>query len=354
MHIAQTRFVNFRNISQTSVEWDRGLNLLSGQNGSGKTNILESLHILTGWGPFAGAKIYDTVRWKCENARLAAASEGERSTVVEASIASRASLRIDGKTCRWGDLRSNVQSLAFLPSDIALIEGSPATRRRFLDVLCALYFPLYARKIADYRKITAHRRYLLSLGHPVTVTQATMSDLAVWVWKCRSAVVEELKKCVLEWEDLLPRPLEMELKRGGSCGIEDLAEDFERSCAIHESRERAACTPLVGPHRDELLLTCEGRPASGSLSRGQRRRTALALILAAGRAVESRYRSSPVLLFDEVTSELDERGRSILLECFGRTDWQIFAATAEVFPRDFKGTTWRISAGEIEKIEKNG
>ncbi len=350
MHIAQTRFVNFRNISQISVEWDKGLNLLSGPNGSGKTNILESLHILTGWGPFAGAKIYDTVKWNYETARLAAGTEGEHSTVVEASIVSRASLRIDGKICRWGDLRNNVQSLAFLPSDIALIEGSPAVRRRFLDVLCALYFPLYARKIADYRKILAHRRYLLSLGHPVTVTQATMADLAVWVWKCRLSVVEELKKCLNEWENLLPRPLEIELKRGGSCGSDDLSEDFERSCVIHESHERAACTPLVGPHRDELFLTCDGRPASGSLSRGQRRRIALALTLAAGRAVEKRYRSTPVLLFDEVTSELDEHGRLILLECFERTGWQIFAATAESFPRDFKGTTWKISSGNVEKI----
>ncbi len=354
MHIAQTRFVNFRNISQTSVEWNKGLNLLSGQNGAGKTNVLESLHILTGWGPFAGGKIFDTVRWNCESARLAAQAEGERSTVVEASLASRASLRIDGKICRWGDLRSNVQSLAFLPSDIALIEGSPAVRRRFLDILCALYFPLYARKIADYRKIIAHRRYLLSVGHPVTVTQETMADLAVWVWKCRIAVVEELKKCLNEWDELLPRPLETELRRGGSCGIEDLAEDFGRSCEIHEVRERAACTPLVGPHRDELLLTCEGRQASGSLSRGQRRRTALALILAAGRAVEIRYRSSPVLLFDEVTSELDDRGRELLIECFERCGWQIFAATAENFPRNFKGTTWKITAGNLEKIDETG
>ncbi len=354
MHIAQMRFVNFRNISQISVEWDSGLNLLSGENGAGKTNVLESLHILTGWGPFGGAKIYDTVKWNCETARLAAQAEGERSTVVEATISSRASLRIDGKISRWGDLRNNVQSLAFLPHDIALIEGSPAVRRRFLDVLCALYYPLYARKISDYRKIVAHRRYLLSLGHPVTVTQATMAELAVWVWKCRLEVVEKLKKCLKEWENLLPSPLEIELKRGGSCGSEDLLEDFQRSCTFCEARERASCTPLVGPHRDELLLTCEGKSAAGSLSRGQRRRTALALTLAAGRAVQIRYRSSPVLLFDEVTSELDGRGRDILLECFERTGWQIFAATAENFPRDFKGTTWKVSSGSLEKIDENG
>ncbi len=354
MRIALSRFRNFRNLENAVVRWNPGLNVLVGANGAGKTNALEALHVLTGWGAFGGSRLAEVVKWNSEGgALLAAQAEGERSAVVEAAIVARASLRLDGKLCRWGDLRSCVQSLAFLPSDMALIEGSPAVRRRFLDVLCALYFPLYAYRLGEYKKILRTRRYLLSRGHSVRVTQETMAGLAVWIWECRLRVVEALRQCLEKWGLLLPRPVELRLKRGGAGTADDLVEDFRRSCAALEARERAAGTPLVGPHRDELLLTCDERPAAASLSRGQRRRTALALIMAAASAVEGRYRSSPVLLFDEVTSELDAEGRAVLMECFCHSGWQIFAATAEPPLPRFKGALWRISDGRVEKSEEN-
>ena len=323
MRIAQTRIRNFRNLENALCEWHPGLNVLSGPNGAGKTNVLEALHVITGWGAFSGSRCSDTVRWNSEGgASLAAQAEGERSALIEAHIVARASLRVDGKACRWGDLRSCVQSLAFLPADMALIEGSPAVRRRFLDVLCALVFPLYE----------------------------TMAALAVWIWECRTEVTSALEKCLEKWNDLLPRPVALELKRGGAGNADDLLEDFHRSCAILAERERASGTPLVGPHRDDLLLSCESRTAAEVLSRGQRRRAALSLIMAAASAVQERYRAAPVLLLDEVTSELDASGRDILMNCLGRSGWQVFAATAESPLPQFDGAAWKLDAGKIERI----
>ena len=192
--------------------------------------------------------------------------------------------------------------MAFLPADMALIEGSPAVRRRFLDVLCALVFPLYAWKLSEYRRIAQHRRYLLSRGRDPHVTQSTMSTLAVWIWECRAEVIGSLKNCLEKWNDLLPRPLTLRLKRGGAGNVEDLAEDFDRSCALLAEKERFSGTPLVGPHRDDLIMSCDDRLAPEILSRGQRRRAAMSLIMAAASAVQERYRAAPVLLLDEVTS----------------------------------------------------
>ena len=351
MRIAQTRIRNFRNLENALCEWHPGLNVLSGPNGAGKTNVLEALHIITGWGAFSPSRCSDTVRWNSEGgASLAAQAEGERSALIEAHIVARASLRVDGKACRWGDLRSCVQSLAFLPADMALIEGSPAVRRRFLDVLCALVFPLYAFKLSEYRRITQHRRYLLSQGHSPRITQETMAALAVWIWECRTEVTSALEKCLEKWNDLLPRPVALELKRGGAGNADGLLEDFHRSCAILAERERASGTPLVGPHRDDLLLSCESRTAAEVLSRGQRRRAALSLIMAAASSVQERYRAAPVLLLDEVTSELDASGRDILMNCLGRSGWQVFAATAESPLPQFDGAAWKLDAGKIERI----
>jgi len=353
MRIAQTRFRNFRNLENALISWGPGLNVLSGANGAGKTNVLEALHILTGWGAFSGSKCSDAVKWGSSGgAALAAQAEGERSALIEVSIVSRASLRIDGHVCRWGDLRSCVQSLAFLPADMALIEGSPVVRRRFLDVLCALMYPLYAYKLSEYRKIVQHRRYLLGLGHSTRVTQETMAALAVWLWECRLEVTEAIRAHLQRWNELLPRPVTLELKRGGAGMVDDLAADFDQSCQLLAERERAAGTPLVGPHRDDLLLNCEERRAADVLSRGQRRRTALALIMAAASAVEARYRSKPVLLLDEVTSELDGTGRDVLISCLEQSGWQVFAATAETPLLNIDGTRWKIDAGRIEQISE--
>jgi len=352
MRIAQTRFRNFRNLENSLIAWGAGLNLLTGVNGAGKTNVLEALHIFTGWGAFGGSKCADTVKWDSEGgASLAAQATGEREVIIEAAITTRASLRLDGKSCRWGDLRSCVPSLTFLPSDMALIEGAPSVRRRFLDLLCALYFPLYAYKLSEYRKIMQHRRYLLSLGHSTRVTEETMANLSVWLWECRLEVIAALRIHLEKWRDLLPRAIDLSLKRGGGGNVNDLLEDFHCSCAILAERERASRLPLVGPHRDDLLLGCEGRAAPEVLSRGQRRRAALALVMAAASAVERRNRTSPVLLFDEVASELDDDGRTVLVECLQRSGWQVFAATAETTLPQPQGERWLVSAGKIQRLD---
>ena len=350
MRLAQTRFRNFRNLEKALIQWGPGMNVLSGPNGAGKSNVLEALHVITGWGAFSGSKCADTVQWGSQGgAFLAARAEGEKEAVIEAAILRRASLRLDGKVCRWGDLRNCVPALTFLPSDTALVEGSPSVRRRFLDVLCALHFPLYAYRLSEYRKICSHRRCLLSQGKPVTVTHETMAHLAAWLWKCRTGVLASLTAQLDRWKDLLPLPIALDLKRGGAGNVEDPLEDFYRSSDLLGARERAARTPLTGPHRDDLELTCGGRPAAAAFSRGQRRRTALALIMAAASTVEARFQARPVLIFDEIAAELDSPGRALLFDALGQSGWQVFAATAEESLPPFQGVRWRLDHGRIEE-----
>lgn len=352
MRIVQTRVRGFRSLENALCEWHPGVNLLCGPNGAGKTNMLEALHVLTGWGPFSG-KLRDTVRWGGDRAKIAASVDGERTATIEADIVARASLRLDGAACRWGDLRGCVQSLAFLPSDMALIEGSPAVRRRFLDVLCALVFPAYAYGLSEYRRVVMHRRSLLARGHSPGVTQETMASLAAWIWERRGEALAALAGNIGRWSVLRPRPLELTLKRGGAGNADDAREDFDISCEMSAARERAAATPLVGPHRDDLIVSCEGRLAAEALSRGQRRRSALALVMAAASALEDRFRQAPVLLLDEVTSELDADGRAALSHCLTKSGWQVFAATAEPTMTAFDGQIWRLDAGKIAPFERN-
>ncbi len=352
MRVAETRTVNFRNLQSQRIQWDPGLNLLTGPNGSGKTNCLEALHLLCGWGPFGGSHSRDLINWEAASAFLAARVLGEEDCLLEISLGARASLKADGSRSNWSSFRARIPALTFLPGDLALIEGSPAVRRRFLDVVSALIFPLYARRLADYRRIVRHRRFLLARGQDGTVALRATEDLACWIWSCRLEILRGLREGLDRWRALWPSKMALELRRGGSVGGEDLREDFRRSCASLAPRERAARTPLVGPHRDDLVLTSQGRSAAAVFSRGQRRRAALALVMAAASLAEVRLRRRPVLLLDEVAAELDGPGRRLLTDCLAKSRWQVFAASAEGAP-DWPGSIWNLSEGQIGPFKIN-
>ncbi len=350
MAVAETRTLNFRNLRSARIQWDPGLNLLIGPNGSGKTNCLESLHLLCGWGPFGGNRPRDLVTWGASGALLAARIQDPGEVLLEVSLGARTALKADGVRSSWSAFRAQSPALAFLPGHLALIEGSPSVRRRFLDVVSALIFPLYARRLADYRRILRHRRYLLLRGRDGAAALRASQDLACWIWSCRLEIVQGLREGLERWKALEPSPMALELVRGGSTGIEDLGEDFRRSCALLASREQGARTPLVGPHRDELALTSQSRRASAAFSRGQRRRAALALVMAAAWLVEQRLRRSPVLLLDEVTAELDGSGRKVLTECLVQSRWQVFAATTEGGAMDWPGSVWSLQSGALTAL----
>jgi DNA replication and repair protein RecF len=123
--------------------------------------------------------------------------------------------------------------------------------------------------------------------------------------------------------------MELVFARGGGGQEQEPFEDFKSSLITKRNRERELRTPLVGPQRDDVKLLCGGMDAVIFLSRGQSRRAAAALILAAAHVVERKVGRKPILIFDEITSELDEEGRHFLIEALQGTDCQVFAATAD-------------------------
>ena len=118
-------------------------------------------------------------------------------------------------------------------------------------------------------------------------------------------------------------------KRGGAGFGGDGADDYARALVVNGERERAMRFPVVGPHRDDIIITSQSRPASSALSRGLRRRTAMALMLAASESVRRKLGREPVLLLDEVAAELDPAGKEQLFSTLHARGGQLFAATAE-------------------------
>ncbi|MDR1377887.1 MAG: DNA replication and repair protein RecF [Synergistaceae bacterium] len=363
MEFLETAWKSFRNLKPRRQQWRSGLNVLLGPNGSGKTNLLESFNVLAGWGVFAvaGNRTSSLVTWGEERAFLMGCTAGERELEVEAQMGTRMSLRVAKERATYSELRSLLPSLSFLPRDIDLLDGSPSVRRLFLDKLCALCSPLYARRLSEYKQLVRHRTTLLRQNRVKTdVFRATvfpMSRLGGWIRETRRGAVRLLSEALKngttsEIAGLLPFQVEMALElrgttEGNGSGLESAVADMAAALEANSEREQHAGMVLVGPHRDDLNFFCLERPAALVLSRGQKRRVVVGLILAAGRLVESRLRLKPILLLDDVAAELDAEGRALMGCAFAGTGWQVFATGVEDHFQVPGSALWRVQEGVI-------
>lgn len=348
MNITMTQWEGFRNLKPRRQEWTEGLHLLLGPNGSGKTNILEALHVMTGWGSLRGERVPDLRDWRGSERGtfLTGRFQGEEEIEIHVGIGSRIVMKKGNGAIRASHLRPLVPSLIFLPGDLSMIEGSPSVRRRLLDRLCALLFPVYALRLHEYGRALRQRNASLKYGKNMAGTARVMAPLAEWIWACRLAAADLIGNGLAETGSLLPEGVSVELKRG-SLGLEDLHDDFWESLKASEKEERGSGVCAVGPHRDDLEIRCGERDVARCFSRGYRRRIAVALLLSSGRAVERKMRKKPILLLDEVTAELDHEGRERLICALLETGWQVFATTAEACTPDWPGMTWNVCNGNV-------
>ncbi|HUM44532.1 MAG TPA: AAA family ATPase, partial [Fervidobacterium sp.] len=156
--------------------------MIVGPNASGKTNILEALSMLCGWGQARRTKLKDLINWYVYGeAKLYSKFSGEEEISVLIKIGEKRSIKISGKQGNASILRVHVPSLSFWCDDVHLIEGPPAVRRNFLNKLCAVLVPLYARKLYDYKKLLRHRNYCLRKGQPDGLIIKAMAPLAAWL-----------------------------------------------------------------------------------------------------------------------------------------------------------------------------
>ncbi|MDO5562147.1 MAG: DNA replication and repair protein RecF [Synergistaceae bacterium] len=353
MGFQSVRFGNFRNLESREMSWSPGLNLLTGVNGSGKTNILEGINIISGWGPLErGTKTVSLPTWKSGSADvwLTGKLDTEYAEIIKVKVSGRFIIKIDEKTISATDLRWKVPVLTFLPNDMAILEDSASYRRRLLDMLLALLVPPYAMRLHDYRRGVRQKAFLLKNVSPTDIIDRVLLPLAAWIWKMREEAVQLLSEC-LNGSGLLPAKVSLSLKRGGAGCFYDYNDDYRRSVSMNRERELAVKMPMVGPHRDDMLIMCEEKLAAEALSRGFRRRVAIALMLAAADGVKRKLGRDPVLLLDEVTAELDAEGREMLFRSLLERETQVFAATAEENGNIFPGAVYKVSEGSVTQVK---
>jgi DNA replication and repair protein RecF len=383
MHVTHLTLRDFRNYDRLELKLDSGITLFYGPNAAGKTSILESLfYLATTKSPRAGAD-RELVRWDAQGdigvppfARLLCEvrrKDGQvrLEVVVQRRIdddgqligASVKTVRVDRKAVRALDLVGHLRVVLFTPADLDLVTGEPAERRRYLDVTLSQLDGRYIRTLSHYNKVREQRNSLLrSWREGRRSARAAADELAFWdqqitmagayVLRERLHAVDELNKLIAPIFRQItagPHPLIITYQ-GTVVGFDDSTNERAIEQAflqqLHRIRddEIGRGQTLIGPHRDDLLFTMNGVNIGIYGSRGQQRAATLALKLGEAELMHARSGDTPVLLLDDLLSELDAERRVHLLKVITRPNQQTLVTATGMgeFDTDFLANARKI------------
>lgn len=318
LHLRRLWLTDFRSYTSADVTFPAGTTAIVGRNGQGKTNLLEAIAHLSGTS-LRGATTETMVRAGAERAIVRAeATRGARELLVEAELAARGRGRMQlnrQAVKRRRDLLDAVTVTVFSPDDLVLVKGGPGERRTWLDEAVLGLDPHADGTKADIDKILKQRNALLK-GVKGRLDESAALTLDVWddrftragedMARRRQDALELLTpQIATAYRDLAGRELPVGATYEAAWAGDGLAAAL---VAARDQDLRRGIT-TVGPHRDEVAFTLDGLPARTHASQGEQRSLALALRLAVHRTITSVRGVSPILLLDDVLSELDE-GRS--------------------------------------------
>ena len=378
MQLTALSLANFRNIPSLEMRPSPGLSVFTGENAQGKSNLLEAIYLLAISKSYRAPVERDLILWE-------AARKGEYAMVsgtvdrqegaVELRVglvcdpgppegAVRKQVRINGVASRTSDLVGLLNAVLFSADDIDLVFGSPSVRRRYLDVMLAQESRLYVRTLQRYQRVLAQRNSLLrslregrAREQELSFWDESLCDEGVGILEARHHALARVTTLAQELFGRLMGPgqrLDMTyagtVPGGGEITTEGFKQAMAQALERHHAQERAMAQTVVGPHRDDLHLAVEGVEMGRHASRGQARLAALALRLAEGAFLAERRGEPPVLLLDDVLSELDERRRSLVLEEVGRYP-QVWITTADqdLLPAAAMASAhhYRVEAGRV-------
>jgi DNA replication and repair protein RecF len=390
MRLTHLTLTNFRNFARAELDLPPGISVFWGENAQGKTNLLEAIYLLATTRSPRAASDAELVRWDAVEDGLGVmrvagralrgraelhvevtvmAREAESSPLGEAAAHAAKRLRVNGLPRRASEVIGHILAVLFTAQDIDLLTGSPAGRRRYLDITVAQVDHAYLRALQRYQRVMQQRNVLL---RRIGEGRARPEQLLPWneelvvqgttITLARAAAVAELDRQARDVyaalsagrEELTVRYApQLAEECGGSLPTtpEALRNRFREALQRRQGREIAAGVSLVGPHRDDLRFAIGGRPAGSFGSRAQQRTAALALRLAEARFLRDRAGETPVLLLDDILSELDERRRAAVLHTLTDAE-QAFITTAEIdrFSPDFlrQAAVFRVAGGRVQ------
>jgi DNA replication and repair protein RecF len=378
MHVTHLSLVDFRSYEAVELALDGGVTALIGPNGQGKTNLVEAIGYVASHSSHRVSTDAPLIRSGASRAVVRCAiARDDRTALIELEIVPAGSNRARinrSPVTRPREALGVLRTVLFAPEDLAVVKGDPDGRRRFLDELLIARSPRFAGVRADYDRVLRQRNALLkTAGATIRAGRGDVRTLDVWDAHLATAGAELLAGRLRLVREL--SPLVAKAYAAVSQGQGDAATDYRSSLgddinatgtvdrellqarmleALAKTRpaELERGISLVGPHRDDLVLTLGGLPARGYASHGESWSFALALRLASYDLLcaDGGAESEPVLILDDVFAELDVGRRQRLAELVAGAEQVIVtAAVAADVPEALNGARIDVMAGRVTR-----
>lgn len=347
MHIKELNLTNYRNYKNLRIEFDDKVNVIIGENAQGKTNLMEAIYLLAFTKSHRTSKEKELIRWDEDYAKIEGRVEKRiHSIPLEIVISGK------GKKAklnhleqrRLSDYIGNLNVVMFAPEDLTLVKGPPNIRRRFIDMELGQIQPRYIYHLGQFQKVLKQRNHLLKqmqrdrsinrmmlqvltdqlIEHASTILErrfAFLELLRKWAKPIHHGISHEVEELEIEYQSTI------EVLEGAS--KEKIESSFQEKFHQSIEKEIERGTTLYGPHRDDILFYVNGKNVQTYGSQGQQRTTALSIKLAEIDLIYSEVGEYPILLLDDVLSELDDYRQSHLLNTIqGKV--QTFVSTTSV------------------------
>ena len=347
MQLLTLTLENFRSYDTLSLdlENDQKVSVLIGENATGKTNVLEAVHVLALLKSSRKAGDADLIQWEQSHYRVTGFCRTDAGEEMTLEVVSQ----IEPKKSRRAlinDVKKSAQQyigtlpiITFTPDDLLLWSGSPGNRRRLIDTLLCQVSPTYLQALSEYEKTIKQRNILLKQireqvqkPHSLDVWDEKIATLGAVITVDRLQLFETLQMTILrELSSLGERPRSANffyVRKTESDTESTIRNEIIDQLMHYRERDILTLTTTTGPHRDDWTLSIDNHDVASFASRGQQRAALIALLLLQASFLELRKDEKPILLLDDVFSEFDEKHRSALLDTL--RDHQVIMSAIEM------------------------
>jgi len=403
MYVKRILATNFRNYARLELDLPARIHVFQGENAQGKTNLLEMVYYLATTRSPLSSSDRQLMHWAADAEPIPHADlqvvynrDGEDHTLDVTMVKEarpgdppeaarfRKRFRLDGRARRAMDIVGRLNTVLFLPRDIALVSGAPSERRRYLDICLCQLDPFYCQTLSRYNRLITQRNALLrqlrdraAHPHELGYWDDQLSQYGAYVLWRRLWAVQQLEPeaqaiqahmtdggetLSLAYQDTVGARL-VAGERLNVAGVDAEAQEeqiaalrtrYAQALQAARADERARGVTLIGPHRDDVRFGLNRVDATVYGSRGQQRSVALALKLAEVRLMRRHTGESPVLLLDDVISELDHSRCQLLLQSVSEAEQVLITTTdLQAYGARFRqdAVLWRVDAGAVERLD---
>lgn len=340
MHFKKVRLKNYRNFSNLSIELDPNLNIFTGNNAQGKTNLLEGLNLIIKGSSYRTKEDREVIKWNNESAYLFGEIDKDDENIqVALALALEKkpedfyknklikTIKINQNIRKKTALNKEFKGVVFSPEHLQIIKGAPSLRRKFLDEQISQIYPLYYRYLSEYYRILGHRNNILKkeINQKKKREQLLMWDPRLiergsFLILTRIKFIKKINRLAHKFHQKITKEKEnieltyqSNISKDQEENISSISKEFKDKLEEYREKEIEQRATLLGPHRDDFSVYINGFNVASYGSQGQQRTAVLSLKLSELELIKEKEGVYPIFFLDDVMSELDEDRRHFLL-----------------------------------------